>query len=87
MDGPPQEHAQLSRFNFGAGDARFADVGDQEMMAVTLAIAMAASLFLAYTVTLWASYRWISLGNQHEETKEKAPSYLERAYRGLIFSR
>jgi len=54
-------------------------------VAVNVPIAMAASLFLAYTVTPWASYKWLSLGNNHGVAKEKPPSHLVRAYRGLLF--
>ena len=39
VDGPPLEHSQLSRFNFGAADKRFASIGARDMSAVTLSVA------------------------------------------------
>lgn len=53
-------------------------------VAVNVPVAMAASLFLAYTVTPWAANRWLSLGD-HETTTEKPPSLLVRTYRGILF--
>ena len=54
-------------------------------VAVNVPIAMAASLFLAYTVTPWAAYRWLKLGTDHETVEEKPAGPLVRAYRGLLF--
>ena len=38
-DGPPTEVERFSRFSFGAGDERFKSLGQEEMPAVTLAVA------------------------------------------------
>ena len=52
-------------------------------VAFNVPVAMAASLFLAYTVTPWAAYRWVGMGHREEEA-EARPGRLERAYRWLM---
>lgn len=42
VDGPPQERARLSRLAFGPADARFGKAQQEEMPAVTLAVAKTA---------------------------------------------
>jgi multidrug efflux pump subunit AcrB len=39
VDGPPVERTHVSRFAFGPGDARYADLGAVEMPAVTIGVA------------------------------------------------
>ena len=52
-------------------------------VAFNVPVAMAASLFLAYTVTPWAAYRWVSMGGA-EHSARTAPGRLERGYRWLM---
>jgi len=54
-------------------------------VAVNVPIAMAASLFFAYTVTPWAAYRWLELGaHGGAGAAEKRPHRLARAYRWFL---
>ncbi len=54
-------------------------------VAINVPIAMAASLFFAYSVTPWAAYRWLDLGeHKGPGATEQRPRWLARAYRGLL---
>lgn len=54
-------------------------------VAINVPIAMAASLFLAYTVTPWASHRWLSIDHGDQTQAEQPPSRLVRFYRRFLF--
>ena len=53
-------------------------------IAYNVPIAMAASLFIAYTVTPWAAYHWLSLPDKVLEKRQKKQGYLARLYRWFI---
>lgn len=53
-------------------------------VAFNVPVAMAASLFLAYTVTPWAAYRWMHRGDDSHGHAQGSPGLIERTYRKLI---
>lgn len=53
-------------------------------VAFNVPVAMAASLFLAYTVTPWAAHRWLKLGHNDPAAQDEKPSRLARGYRWLL---
>ena len=53
-------------------------------IAFNVPIAMAASLFVAYTVTPWASYRWLHHASAKPITARKRKSHLAYFYRWLV---
>lgn len=54
-------------------------------VAFNVPIAMATSLFFAYTVTPWAAYRWLHLPAAHKTHQKKNNNgRLEQFYRGFI---
>jgi multidrug efflux pump subunit AcrB len=54
-------------------------------IAFNVPIAMAASLFFAYTVTPWAAYRWLHLPSAAETNhKKQSIGRLGRFYRGFV---
>lgn len=53
-------------------------------VAFNVPIAMAASLLVAYTVTPWASLRWLGNGHGAEKPHKKSKEFLARLYRQII---
>lgn len=53
-------------------------------VAFNVPIAMAASLFIAYTVTPWAAYRWLHYSTGTGKAKERSPGKLAESYRKFI---
>ena len=53
-------------------------------VAFNVPIAMAASLFIAYTVTPWASYRWLHHSPRKPEATKSSMGRLARFYRWVI---